>query len=173
MRKYLTPTFTADYLREVLDYDPSTGIFIWSKSPLRGGAITGRVAGKVEAFGYRRIKMKGVLYAAHRLAWMYVYGEWPPLQLDHINRQRDDNRISNLRMATASQNAANRARPKANATSRFKGVTWHKGCAKWQSLITHNGKSIYLGLYESEEEAARAYRDEAARRFGEFSEAAP
>ena len=96
---------TVERLRELLSYDPATGKFLWrvGRQCMRAGAV----AGATEVQGYRVIKIDGKIYKAHRLAWLYVTGEWPPEEIDHKNTDPQDNVWSNLRLATHSQNQAN------------------------------------------------------------------
>jgi len=108
------------------------------------------------------------MYKAHRLAWLYVHGEWPPEQLDHINGQRDDNRVENLRSATRAENAGNSKR-RADNTSGFKGVYWNAQRSKWQAKIRRGQLEKHLGLFVCKEDAAEAYRRAAADVFGEFA----
>ena len=112
----------APELRRLLSYDPKTGDFRWRVS--RGGGVrAGDLAGTLHSGGYWQIYVNNRLYLAHRLAWLYVYGKWPDKGIDHKNGIRTDNRICNLREATASQNGANKGRLTRN-TSGFKGVSW-------------------------------------------------
>jgi hypothetical protein len=114
--------------------------------------------------GYWVIGIAGKLYKAHRLAWLYVYGDLPEY-LDHINRNRTDNRISNLREATKPQNGGN---AKVRRDGRLKGAYWHKREKRWASAIGINGKSIWLGQYATEEEAHAAYCKAAKKKYKEF-----
>ena len=117
---------------------------------MRGGA--GVKAGTIKA-GYVIIKIDGKLYNASRLIWMYVHGEDPgELQIDHINRIKNDDRIENLRTVTHQQNHWNRSSDK-NSSSKYPGVSWNQFHKKWLSRIGVDGKEIYLGLYDTEEEA--------------------
>lgn len=97
---------TQAQLKELLHYDPDTGIFTW-KQP-RSGVVVGAVAGRKDTAGYWAIQIYRRIFRAHRLAWLYVYGSWPSRDIDHINRARDDNRLCNLREATRSENSYNR-----------------------------------------------------------------
>ncbi len=149
-----TKILTQERLKELLRYDPETGIFTnrVGRQGLRTGA--GSVAGTRNSLGYIVIQIDGKKVHAHRLAWMYVYGAWPSKQIDHINRQRDDNRISNLRDVTASENIHNSSyRP--IGTSGVRNVVWHKRNKKWQAQIMVSNKYKYLGLYEDLEEARK------------------
>ena len=143
---------TQKELKELLHYGPETGIFVWKVSPTRSVHV-GDVAGTIHHLGYREIKIGGRLYRAHRLAWLYVYGKFPDDQIDHINQDPGDNRITNLRDATASKNQRNARMNKAN-TSGVMGVCWSKSRKKWYAQITVDGKQKYLGSYKNIELAA-------------------
>lgn len=148
------PELTAEYLRSILDYDPETGIFTWKVSTsnsVKAGGITGCPNG----LGYLRIKVLSRAYRAHRLAWLHHFGEWPKDQLDHINRNRSDNRIANLREVTNKQNHQNKSKP-SNNTSGHPGVSWHRRISKWIAKITHNQKQIHLGYFSILEDAIAA-----------------
>ena len=151
---------TQSRLKELLHYDPETGVFTWAVR--RNGIRNGGVAGGLDAKGYRKIGVDGRLYLAHRLAWLYVHGVWPQAQMDHRNGVHDDNRISNLREATNAQNSQNRALH-ANNTSGFPGVTWFWQRRKWMSQITFDGKRKGLGYFDDPEEAHEAYLAAKAR----------
>lgn len=131
---------SADVLRIYFRYDPTTG-FLY-----RFGERT--PSGRIATNGYRQIFFQGRRYMAHRLAWLYVYGEWPALQIDHINQCRDDNRIENLRQVTNKQNGENVRHFSHNVTGR-RGVSWVKRLQEWQADIKHHGKSIYLGRFDN------------------------
>ena len=148
------PELTAEKLRSVLDYEPATGIFTWKVSTSRRVKV-GDVAGCPDGGGYLRIKIQSRLYKAHRLAWLYTYGEWPEDQIDHINRNKTDNRIANLREVTNKQNGQN-ASKRSDNTSGHPGVGWHKQSAKWVAQIKHNQKLIHLGYFTTLEEAIAA-----------------
>jgi hypothetical protein len=156
---------TAERVRGALDYDPETGVFRWRER--RPGVRAGHVTGsKNNVTGYLSIRLDGSLYYAHRLAWIYMTGEWPPQTIDHINLIRDDNRFANLRLATHYQNKLNIRRPH-NNTSGFKGV--HRAVnGKFFARLKIEGKIIHLGTFDTAEEAA-TFRDREARRLhGEF-----
>ena len=156
---------TQSMVKEIFQYDEKTGIFIWrsSKCPAR---FNGKVAGRKDTGGHIQIYVLGKRYMAHRLTWLYMYGE-DHIHIDHINGTRDDNRITNLRPATSSQNAMNRKRPSTN-TSGYKGVSFHKGTGKWQASIKINRKQKYLGVFDTPELAKEAYSIAAATLFGEY-----
>ncbi len=142
-------------LKERLSYDPSTGEFrtLVKVKQVPAGAVAGSIGSK----GYRRIKVDNREYAAHRLAWLYVHGEFPPGDLDHKNRIRSDNRLDNLRPASRTQNGQNRSVAK-NNSSGYTGVTFNKACRKWQASICTGGRARHLGLHSTPEAAAAAYR---------------
>jgi hypothetical protein len=148
------PELTAEYLRSILNYDPETGIFTWKISTANRVKV-GDAAGCPDGHGYLRIQLQSRLYKAHRLAWLYVYGEWPKLDIDHINRNRSDNRRANLRDVSHKQNHQNRSKP-SNNTSGHPGICWHKQSSKWRARIRHNKKHIHLGLFTDIEEAIAA-----------------
>ncbi len=137
---------TAQQLRELLDYDPETGIFTWRVR--RGGlASAGSIAGSLCTDGYLQIKINGRPYNAHRLAWVYAYNTWPADQLDHINGIRDDNRLANLREATNSQNQQNQSIRRDNKSG-HPGVYWDKRARKWRAQIMVDGKRVNLGSFD-------------------------
>ena len=144
-----------DQCLKKLQYDPLTGIFTWVANGTRG-VKKGDVAGTKNKQGYILLSIAGRRILAHRVAWLFATGNFPVGNIDHINRDKTDNRISNLREATYSQNAQNRAKNIRN-TSGFKGVTWHKGDKKWQAAITVSRKCIYLGSFDTAEAAYEAY----------------
>jgi hypothetical protein len=158
---------TQSELKEVLDYNPDTGLFIWKKTVGRRAKL-GSVAGTKMNTGYVRITIKQKMYTAHRLAYLYMTGNFPENFIDHINHIKDNNRWSNLRDATNSQNLANQVKPKTN-TSGYKGVYWNKVHKKWCAEIGYMKKKMHLGLYTTPQEAAEAYKKKAIEIHGEFS----
>ena len=154
-RKPVEPSaLTAEYLQSVLHYDQETGIFTW-KVRTANQVKVGDVAGSQDGLGYLRIMVCSRRYKAHRLAWLYMHGEWPKLNIDHINRNPSDNRLVNLRDVSHKQNMQNASKP-SNNTSGHTGVYWHKQSSKWQAQIAHNQKIIHLGLFATLEEAVSA-----------------
>lgn len=147
-----------EFLKSILEYNQDTGEFFWI-NPKRSWVAPGTKAGSVEVKGYVVININGGLYKAHRLAWLYVYGEWPKNQLDHIDRNKQNNRIGNLRQATNGQNQQNtpKYRTKALVKSKYKGVSWREQSKKWQVEIQVNKKRYNLGMFVCEEDAAIAY----------------
>lgn len=157
---------TAKRLRTVLHYDPSTGIWRWTVQ--KGNAYPpGTVAGGIhKVVGYHYIMIDGQTYFGHRLAWLYMTGKWPELDIDHIDGDVSNNRWTNLRLATKSQNKANSKRYKNNTTG-YKGVT--KVRDKWRAYIAVDKKRIWLGYYKTPEDASDAYQKAATKYFGEFA----
>lgn len=141
-------------IKRLLHYDPQTGIF--KRIVTSGGCTPGSVAGTFDSFGYLQIRVGGRKYLAHRLAWLYVNGEFPEWDLDHINQNKADNRISNLREATRSQNRQNCGLQK-NNTSGFRGVSWNSLFKCWVARIGLNGNRKCLGYFDSAEQANEAY----------------
>jgi hypothetical protein len=152
-------------LCEVLHYDPETGIFRWRVS--RGGKRAGSIAGSLYKSGYLRIAIDGITYRGHRLAWLYMTGEWPKEEIDHIKGIRDDNRWGKLRDATTVENRRNVKRQK-NNSSGFKGVHWHVRKKKWVARIAIEKRRLHIGMYDSKEAAYEAYKNAAKANFGEF-----
>lgn len=151
-----TPTneLTAEKLRELLHYDPATGVFTW-KVRTSTRVKVGNLAGCPNNEGYLQIRLHSRLHKAHRLAWLYMYGEWPEDQIDHINRNRSDNRISNLRDVSHKQNNQNKSKA-GNNTSGHQGVYRYKLDSKWVARIKHNQKNISLGYFTNLEDAISA-----------------
>jgi len=156
-------------LKDVLDYDPATGIFIWKKY-LSSTTKVGEVAGDVKPSGYRFIGIDGSRYRAHRLACLWMTGHWPTLQIDHKNTNRDDNWWSNLRPATNAENGFN-SKKKKNNTSGYKGVFWSKQKSKWAAKINPNRKQVHLGFFTDPKDAHAAYKAAAEKMFGKFARA--
>ena len=154
-------------VKDYLNYNPDTGEFTWIKSPAKIIKV-GQKAGSIDKFGYLRIKFKGKKIAAHRLAWYFVYGELPEKELDHINRIKTDNKISNLRLCTRAENITNTSKRK-NCSSEHKGVCWHKRVGKWGASVRVNTILIHIGYYNTEIEAAEAYNEKVLQHYGDFA----
>jgi len=151
--------------RKLLSFDESTGLFNWIVS--RGTKKAGDLAGGLTHDGYWTIRINRKHYAAHRLAYLMTYGYLPQF-IDHINNDRADNRVANLREASKSENCRNRKSHK-GSSSKFKGVFWHKSDKRWRASIYIHGKLRYLGQYMSEIDAAKAYDQVAIKEFGKFA----
>jgi hypothetical protein len=151
-------------LQKLLAYDPETGVFIWrvAVKNVRAGDIAGGIVGN----GYRHIQLARRAYKAHRLAWFYVYGEWPSADIDHINRDKDDNRIANLRLAAMWQNKANGG-ALSNNTSGYRGVSFEKG--RWRARLMVSGRYHDFGYYDDPAVAYAAYMAGRKDLLGDFS----
>jgi hypothetical protein len=139
-------------LKKWLWYDQETGVFLWKISPV-AKIKPWQCAGKITRTGYVRIGLQKKTYAAHRLAWLYVYGFYPENYIDHIDGNPKNNQIKNLRTATNKQNQENQKQNAKNTTG-YRGVTFNKKANKYQVQIGHNGKLIYCGLFDTVDEAA-------------------
>lgn len=156
-----------EYLKSTLHYSVITGQLYWLKSPANN-VKAGSVGGYLRKDGYRKIKVSGKCYLAHRLAWFWVTGEWPINEIDHVNGIKDVNQWLNLREATDSQNRCNTGLP-SNNKSGFKGLYWNKATKKWRAHIMINKKQKHLGSFD-DIEAAYAERIKAEKELhGEFA----
>jgi len=159
-----------EYLREILSYDKETGLFYW-KHP-RKRIRVGSIAGNKDKDGYIRICIDYERYCAHRVAWYFLTNTDPKdKEIDHENGVTYDNRASNLRLATKSQNNANQSKNKKNKSG-YKGVHFKKSRNKWCASIKINNKTIHIGYFDSPELAHIAYCKRAVELFGEFARAA-
>ncbi len=156
---------TQQDLKGILKYDPETGLFVWV-APRAYRVKAGDVAGWSEPGRYVRINLAGRLYYAHRLAFLYMTGQWPVGDLDHINGIRNDNRWSNLREANRSQNLCNRQLKAPR--SGVKGVVWIEERKKFRASGSKDGKKIHLGYFDTAEEAHDAYKNFSEKAHGEF-----
>ena len=159
------PELTAPRLREVLAYDPETGVFTWLIRP-RPRTPAGSEAG-YNSGPYRLIGIDQRIYYAHRLAWLYVTGEWPVSDIDHADRDGLNNRWANLREATHSQNNWNMA-PRPNQTG-FKGVRIHSKTGRYVGCVRHLGKAYTTRYFQTPDEADSALRAIRERLHGEFA----
>lgn len=157
---------TQEELQSKFNYDVNTGIF--TRKYTYKKLLAGTEAGCKDSDGYIIISFTNKQYKAHRLAWLYVYGEFPKYNLDHINGNPADNRICNLREANESQNGFNR-KLGCNNTSGYKGVTFDKNSKKWQATVTIDKKLKYLGQFESLELAALVAKEARIKYHGEFA----
>lgn len=160
---------SAEYVRDILDYNPETGIFMWRKT-LSKRAVKGRKAGFINghANGARiKIGILGREYMAHRIAWLFVTGEWPVCEIDHVDTNAMNNSWTNLRQASSSENLRNRG-PQKNNTSGYKGVTFVESRGLWIAGIKVHGKRHNLGAFKSAADAYKAYCDAVQKMHGEF-----
>lgn len=146
---------TSERLKELLEYEPKTGIFRW-KIETRQTKI-GSIAAIGGSHPYVRIRLDGAAYYAHRLAWLYVHGEWPIGDLDHIDEDKRNNRISNLRLATESQNQHNKSYASKNSKTGLIGSSLHKASGLYRASIQVYGVQTDLGYFKTAEEAHEAY----------------
>jgi hypothetical protein len=163
------PIIDPSELTKSVYYDPETGVFIRRSSI--GGARPGRVLGYVTEKGYLRLNVCGHHMRAHRLAWFYCYGRWPAGQLDHINQDKTDNRIANLREADHSLNAANRVKAANPNKWGYAGVqsVRCKGRFRYKAVITVWNELKHLGTFATPAEAGAAYQAARLRYFGDFA----
>ena len=145
---------TVERLREVLHYDPVTGVFTW-KTRTGPRNKPGMTANARSVRGYFDITIDGRKYVSHRLAWLYMHGEWPKGEIDHINGRRDDNRWSNLRDVSRALNMQNRRTASSLNSTKLLGVSRHG--ARWRARIQVDGVVQRLGTYDSPEAAHEAY----------------
>jgi hypothetical protein len=154
-------TLTQEELKQILSYSYLDGKFTWLVKPSKR-ICAGATAGSISRSGYSEIRIKRKLYYAHRLAWLYMTGDWPKDHIDHINGIKDDNRFCNLREATNQQNQFNRS---------VKGYSFLKPYNKYWSQICVGGKRISLGYFTTEQEARNTYLKAKIKYHGtEFSE---
>ena len=160
-------TITQAYLHEILEYDPETGVL---KNRINRGrrGKAGHVHNSLNTGGYRVVCIDGTQYKTSRVIWFMMTGAWPRLKIDHEDRDRTNERWTNLRQATQGQNMGNRSVGK-NSTTGIKGVC--KRGKRFSAQIRIGGKLTHLGYYPTETEAAEAYREAAEIVFEEFAHA--
>ena len=153
-------------LQERLSYDSGSGLFKWLNGG--NGKLRGGTAGCLMKSKYVCIRIDNKLFYAHRLAWLYTTGDWPANQIDHINLDRSDNRMCNLREATLSENNRN-TKVRSDSKSGIKGAYKNRRGGRYYSKIMFNGVIYRLGSFSTAEEAHKAYCDKADELFGEFA----
>jgi hypothetical protein len=162
---YRCDMITQERLKELYDYDPKTGLFTQRFN--RRGTFAGRTAGSKGKNGYIKLCVDKNHLLAHRLAWLYMNGQFPPM-IDHINGQRDDNRIENLRICTSHENHCNVAIAK-NNTSGVKGISFSAQTQKWKPQVMCKGKRYFLGYFESLVDAEAALKELREKLHGDFA----
>lgn len=182
------PSFTAEFVRGLLRYNPETGELFWKRRPVEmfadgpkqsqlqnANAWNGRYAGKL-AFtspksGYRIGSILTVAILAHRVIWLIMTGSWPDGEVDHIDTVRSNNKWVNLRDSTRMENSHN-CGPHSNSTTGLKGVSYDKFNCKWTATVFSSGKAHWLGRFDDPRTAHAAYAEAATRLHGEFARAA-
>ena len=150
---------TQESLKELLHYNPETGVFTWIKKPNRKvliGSIAGSILKTGRDIGRTNICLNRITFGAHRLAWLYMTGEWPTKVIDHINGNPQDNRFANLRSVSCRENSQNLRKQPAGGASGLLGAAKGSG-GKWVAAIKINGKKKYLGRFLKPEDAHQAY----------------
>ena len=158
---------TADFLKEIIEYLPETGLFYWREK--RGRKQQTMPAGYKNAYGYIVIGINGKRIGAHRFAWLYMHRSHASENIDHVNGKLDDNRIENLRSCSHAQNQKNMKRHH-DCQSGFKGVYSATDGRTWFSQIFSDGHSYYLGSFTTKEQAATAYDQAALRLHGDYAQ---
>jgi len=148
----MSEEITQEKLKNILEYNFDTGIFIWKVSNSNAIKI-GDIAGSPNKCGYIVIQINNKAYLAHRLAWLYIYGKWPKKEIDHINGVECDNRFFNLRDVSHQENGKNQ-KLRATNTSGVTGVGWHKSTNRWVATIRTGGRCKYLGCFNNLFDAA-------------------
>lgn len=148
-----------------IGYDSNTGVLIWLRDAIRGSTLkAGREISSKDVHGYIQINVRGKVLKGHRVAWFLHYGEWPKCQIDHINHNRSDNRIKNLRVVCNQENHKNRPIQSNNKTG-VVGVCLHKNSGLYRAYINTGGKQIALG-YFNDLHKAKIAREVANHRYG-------
>jgi hypothetical protein len=156
-------------LKRLLAYDPETGRFRWlvnNGTNARAGTLAGTLCPR--SGGYRKIRIRDKPYSESRLAYLFMTGAWPDGCINHLNRDRADNRWANLRLATPSERRGTSAVMSGTASG-LKGVTWQKHANMWRAQIETNGRKVHLGYFVHKETAHAAYMAAAWARYGDFA----
>lgn len=148
-------SLTQARLKELLDYNPETGVFTWKMNKRRPD-LAGTPAGRPNTSGHVQIMVDGARYMAHRMAWLWAYNEWP-VEVDHRNRAKSDNRIGNLRDGTRAENQHNVTKRSDNSSG-FAGVSWNTRASAWHADIQANHKRVHLGVFATPQAASAAYQ---------------
>lgn len=159
---------TQQRLRELLDYDPDTGTFRWRNRPVGNGAFKPEYRAGAESHGYTTISVEGERFFASRLAWLYMTGKWPDNEVDHINGRPADDRWSNLREATRSQQVMNTSL-RIDNKSGSRGVIWSKSKNKWRAFVNLKGRQFHCGYFDTIKEAKASRDAKATLLHGEFA----
>ena len=146
---------TAELVRSLLDYDADTGVLRWRIS--RGRRKVGAVAGTVNKDGYMGISLNATTLVAHRVIWLHVHGTWPKYQIDHINGNKCDNRLSNLRDVPPALNSQNQTKAHKDSKSGILGVRWHPRDKRWIAQLKVGKRHHHLGMFRTAQEAHDAY----------------
>jgi hypothetical protein len=158
---------SAERLRELVKYDPETGIFT-RRIATSNRIKVGDLVGSPMAIGYFEASIGGRRDTLHRFAWLYMTGEWPDGDIDHRDLDESNTRWGNLRCGSHAQNIANQ-KTRIDTVTGVKGVCLDRRTGRFAAYVTINQRKIHLGMFESKEDAGNAYREAATRHFGEFA----
>lgn len=158
MSKAKIPSVSRERVLELLSYDSETGKFAW-RLDRNQNVRAGDVAGRTHRTGYVYIRVDGQLVLAHRLAWLVAHGSWADLQIDHVDGNRANNAIRNLRVVTQSVNSQNQRRARSDNSTGLLGVTYHRSKSKYAAQINIGGRNRHLGYFADKHEAHAAYLD--------------
>ena len=167
MQNHRTSGITAKQVRDMFSYDRVTGVFT-SRGGGQGRRPVGKRLGYLTELGYGMLNIGNKAYPAHRVAWLYVYGEWPAGEVDHIDMDRANNRIANLRLVDRAQNVRNRAGANRNNKLGVRGVK-RLPSGRFQARVTKNREAMYLGVFDTVKDARDAVTEARAKLFGEYA----
>jgi hypothetical protein len=154
LKTTLESSLSCERLKELLTYAPDSGLFHWRFT--RGPVVAGAVAGTIDKSGYVQIRIDGRFFRAHRLAWLYIHDSWPSLHIDHIDGDKSNNKIANLRNVCHQINQQNQSRAHKKSATGLMGVS--RNGNRWMARIKLNGKTTYISNHETPEEAHEAYK---------------